>query len=344
MSALASERATTPERTSTSASEPPTKESEAMSEAKLKKLARKPNRRAEVPASDDPRRELFRLVREHKAIVKRAASFESSVTTKKARVADPARNIKVGDPLPNWVPDDTRTLVLDTVKQLRAQADRLQTPMLRALRKVPIYDVWLKHVYGVGPVVAAYLVAEIDIRKAVKPSQLKRFCGLAVINGRLERPARGAKNAYSKEMRTRIYQAMSAMQKNAARPTKDAPSGSTCKYLDVWQDHKHRMQSSERYDAGANTLLDFDGEQRKGAKAIINSTGWHKGAGVLLEDLYTVWRALEGLPVWPSYYAAKLGYEHGGKISVNEPRMLTLEEAIALVGYVGAVPIAGEAA
>jgi hypothetical protein len=63
-----------------------------------------------------------------------------------------------------------------------------------------------------------------------------------------------------------------------------------------------------------------------------HSYGWHKAADILIEDLYIVWRTLAGMPVWPSYYAAKLGYEHGGKISVNAPKMLSLDEAKALVG------------
>jgi hypothetical protein len=55
--------------------------------------------------------------------------------------------------------------------------------------------------------------------------------------------------------------------------------------------------------------------------------------------MYTIARTLEGLPVWPSYLAAKLGYMHGGKICINEPKVLTLEEAKAAIGYVGSTPL-----
>lgn len=70
------------------------------------------------------------------------------------------------------------------------------------------------------------------------------------------------------------------------------------------------------------------------ARGFAHSYGWHKAADVFLEDLYTVWRAIEGLPVWPAFYAAKLsGYKHAsGKICVDAPTMLTLEEALELVG------------
>lgn len=300
----------------------------------LNKISRKPNLRALVPSSDDPREELRRLVREHKAITKRAVSFESSVSPKKDR--------KTGEPIPNWTPADVKEAILATSKELKARAAKLEPAMKASLKKCPIYSAFLKHVFGLGPIVSAYLVAEVDIHVATKPSNLRRFCGLAVINGRLERPISGQKNAYSKEMRTRIYQAMSSMWKNAAKKTNAAPNGSTSKYLEIWRGTKVRYQSSPRYDAEKNLWLGVDGEaDRSGAKAIAHSTGWHKAADVLLEDLYTVWRALEGLPVWPSYYAAKLGYEHGGKICVNEPKMLSLEEALEVVGFVGAKAIAG---
>ena len=38
---------------------------------------------------------------------------------------------------------------------------------------------------------------------------------------------------------------------------------------------------------------------------------------------------------WPDWYAAKLGYMHGGKIAVREPKMMTYDEAVAAVGDVG---------
>jgi len=62
-----------------------------------------------------------------------------------------------------------------------------------------------------------------------------------------------------------------------------------------------------------------------------HSKGWHAAADVLVEDMYIVWRAQLGLPVWPDYHAAKLGYSHNGKICVDAPRTMTLEEAKAFV-------------
>lgn len=289
----------------------------------------------EPAAKTDPREELKRLVKEHKALTQKAKAFEASVSDKTVRTGD-----RAGEKIPNAVPEDARVEVLAVVESFRKRADLLESKMTKVLREVPIYKLFLSRVFGVGAVVAAYLVAEIDITRAVKISNLRRYCGLAVIDGRLERPRAGVKLGYNAELRVRLFQAFSSMWKNAAKTSKDAPHGKTSKYLDVWKNYKHRMAHSERYDATKNRLREFDKEAvRPGAKAIIHSTGWHKAADVLVEDLYVVWRAIEGLPVWPSYHAAKLGYAHGGKIVRDEPRLLTVDESLALVGDPGGAPL-----
>lgn len=312
---------------------------------KLAKLAPKPTY---VPSSDDPRTELQRLVRQHRGWTRKSVSI--------LQMASDRTNHVTGDPIICDLPDDRRADFKRVHDALKRDAGELEKSMTKELRKLPIFTEFLSKVFGFGPVVCAYLIAEIDIRRAEKISNLRRYCGLAVINGRLERPKAGQKNAYNKEVRTRLYQAFGSMWKNAAKKSADAPYGKTTKYLDVWKNYKHRMLHSERYDAEKNTLIEFQtserasvdaihGERtslafRKGAKKVIHSTGWHKSADVFLEDLYTVWRAIEGLPVWPSYYAAKLGFAHGGKISVNAPRILTLAEALEIVGNPGGVPLA----
>jgi hypothetical protein len=370
---------------------------------KLARAARKLKPKAPpVPTHEDPRAELHRLVNDHKALTKKATAIVNMCTDRTVREGP-----NKGAIIPSCVPEDRARDMKAVADALKKDANRLETAMLRELRKLPIYSLFLVRVFGLGPVVCAYLVALIDIQKATKPSNLRRFCGLAVINGRLERPTRGTKLGYCGELRTRLYQGFAAMWKNAAKKTAARPNGSTSKYLEVWRGYKERMLHSERYDAARNVLrsgresgseydgtgvsdstrADATGEERAvaderrrrggserqegserdssrasesfranatgseqhpnppgvthagrpGARAIIHATGWHKAADVLVEDIYTVWRAIEGLPVWPSYYAAKLGYNHGGSISVNAPRLLTVDEAVALVGEVGAI-------
>jgi hypothetical protein len=321
-----------------------------------------------ISAPSEPRLELRRLVRSHYHMTKMSVSTRSPAEDKKNRVT--------GAIIKSNVPDDLKPLHFEMSAAYKRKAIDLEGDMTRELKKLPIYKVFMREVFGLGPVVSGYLAAEVDFDKAIKPSQLKRYCGFAVINGRLERPQRGIKLGYNASLRTRIFQMMSALWKNAAKVTlcekhalekshkakkglstedrkaflamcakcedcmqTSAPRGYTSKYLDVWKGYKHRMSHSERFRPESNELLGTDGEWHKGARASIHSAGWHKAADVFLEDLYIVGRTLAGLPVWPSYYAAKLGYEHLGKICVNEPKLLSLDEALALVGDVGARPL-----
>jgi hypothetical protein len=328
------------------------------------------------PVTDDPMRELRRLTKQHVNWMRKKVAMLSMVSSKVHRHDEPWRVGDVvyqnGDVIPTDVPEDVIGDVERACETWDGAIRLLEREMTRELRKIPIYTEWLKNVYGVGDsVIAAYLIGEIDIRAAermggsTKVSNIRRFCGLAVFDGRLERRSKGQKNKYNAQLRTRLYQFFTGMRKNTSRFTvcdkhaavrlktsdpvfkefreatlnckacqkTEFPNGVTTKYLDIWNDYKHRMAHSARVDVEANTI---DG--KKGAKKKIDSTGWHKAADVFIEDLYIVWRALEGLPVWPSYQAAKLGYEHGGKICVTEPRLLTFEQAIEIVGDVGARP------
>lgn len=298
-------------------------------------------RATEVPSSDDPMVELRRLTKQHKAWTRKAVAIMA--------MSSDRTNHDTGEIMKCDLPDDVRVQMHDVAKALCRQASKLETAMLRQLRKIPIYKRYLSEVFGVGPIIAAYLVSELDpsYRErlnlgATKPSGWRMFCGLAVVNGRLVRRSRGEKNAYSTEMRTRIFQLFQAMWKNRAHDPGN-------KYLAVWDGYRHRIEQSERViDRGVDAKGEWTGKLVNGqgktvsARGFAHSGGWHKAADVFIEDLYTVWRALEGLPVWPSYYAAKLGYEHGGKICVNAPKLLSFEEALEVVGHRQAEAAAAE--
>ncbi len=301
---------------------------------------------AQVPSSDDPVVELRRLVKDHKALTKRATAIRAMVSDKIAKKDDPKREIKAGDLIKSDVPEDAQQEAFLLADSFKERASKLESAMLRQLKQVPIYQEFLSEVFGCGPVVSAYLVAEINIHMAVKPSNLRRYAGMAVIDGVLERRQKGQKSRYNAELRTRLYQMFASLWKCAAERTKDGQivkEAKTSKYLKIWTDYKHRMVNSERVVDGKIRKLDVKNTQVS-AKGFAHSTGWHKAADVFLTDLYMVWRALEGLPVWCPYVAEKLGYWHGSDTPAWQGgKILTLEEAKGLVGDVGAVrPIAAE--
>jgi len=347
---------------------------------KIAKRAR--GKKAKAPASQDTRSELRKAVDQHKVMTRLAVSVVHPTKDRKFKDPNAPGGVRI---VKSQVPDEIKVQANMLAKSYREKATGLKSVMTRELNEVPVYTHFLSEVYGCGPVVSAYLVSHVrfgptenpEERWCEKPSQLTRFCGMAVIGGRLERPTRGVKLGYVAVLRTNLFQLFSAMMKNASkftvcdehrkvRPEKGAtqeekaeyrattlacpdcaatafPFGVTTKYLDIWMGVKHRELSSERYRAETNEYRDQEGNWHKGGRKRAHSKGWHKAASVFLEDLYIIGRAAAGLPVWPSYYAAKLGYEHGGKVltpkpGVNVPKHLTLEEALELVGDVGPRP------
>lgn len=257
-----------------------------------------------TPAHENAREELRQLVTRHRALVKRKVAIH--------HMANDRKNHETGEVMKCPVPDDTAMDMNALCNRLDKDAEAIARDMEKCLKLVPIYSRFLKHVYGLGPVTAGYLVAMVDIEKCQKPSQLIRYAGLAVVNGRLERPTKGSKLAYNKELRTRLYQAFSAMMRNAGR------DGQTSKYLDIYNDVKHRYASLDR----------------KGG----HSAGWHTAMRVLLEDLYIVWRSLEGLDVWVSWYAQQRGFIHGGKRVDAPAEVMDVDEALVMIGHVGSTP------
>lgn len=297
-------------------------------------------RRKRVAPIVDPIAELRDLVQQHAALQKASVATSHMSSDRTAR--------DTGEKIPCRLPLDARVQLQGVSKALSKSASGLELGMLRALREVPIWRVFLQNVYGLGPVCGAYLAVHVDIRRSEKPSQLKRYLGVAPAGrlavgdaarstGRLERATRGVRLGYNATMRTKLWNCSQAMLKNAARPPR-----STTKYLEIWAAHKLRLLHSDRVVGGrmAASPIFSESPQMVSALGHAHSAGRWKAMSVLADDLYTVWRALEGLPVWPDWYAAKLGYAHGGDridVKAQGPRMLTLDEALALVGHVGRI-------
>lgn len=306
----------------------------------------------------DPKEALRKLIIQHRIMVRTSVSLNNVSTDKKNKVT--------GELMPCPLPADVQVDLQNTSGRLKDAAKRLETQMLVYLRQIPIYNVFLKHIFGFGTVASAYVVGNVDIRKANKCSQLQVFCGTAPCGrypkkpgqetgdptGRLERATRGEKLRHVREIRKALYLVMKAMLRNAAKAANGRAAESddqkgTTKYLDRWRDHKYRLLSSDRVKDGkiavapVAAMLQNKEPMMVSARGFADKAGMWVAANQLVEDIYTVWRAIEGLPVWPDYHAAKLGYSHGGKVCVNEPRMLTVEEALETVEFhrVGRQPL-----
>lgn len=264
------------------------------------------------------------------------------------------------------LPQQAQTPILEAAACLRKDAAESVALLKPLLQRQPIYQHFLKNVSGFkeGWLIGSYLVAFIDIRHggkdgavtrggaqrelrdpvATKLSHIIRYCGYAggrdkdgLPTGRLERRTPGVKLGYNADLRTALFNWAAVLVKG-----KGLESIQKSKYFRMYADTKFRLTNDPRYDEKANTWAgrmcsrDADTEAG-GAKAYIHSKSWHKAVHLLIEDLYIVWRALEGLPVWPSFYAAKMGYGHGGMPTASKygpglgPKLLSLAEALEMV-------------
>lgn len=296
----------------------------------LKTLEKKlTNKKIPAPVHEDPRAELKRLVRLHNTHTRNSVSLH--------HMASDRTNQETGEIIPCLLPLDGvggRDELLQNSDNQKKAASKLEPLIERELRKLPIYQHFLSRVPGVGPIVAGYLCAYIDIHRAEKPSQLQRYCGVAVIDGKFERRSGAPKfdaqgnrtdgtGTFNQELRTRIFQMFSSMWRTSG--------GCSSKYMDIWTNSK----SADLLRADAHGKVESCGKLVS-VKGYSHSKGWHRAAQVFIYDLYLVWRALEGLPSWVTWYDWTRGYEHGrGPLPrENAPRLLTLEEALEIVGKV----------
>lgn len=270
-----------------------------------------------------PELRLRSLFRERRALQDQAQDLENKAkphTTKKGVVVQPRFD------------QPTCKEIVAFADSMREKVSTIEDVMKRELKEVPIYNEFFKKVWGCGPITAAILIANVNVhhkedtdKGATKPSSVIQFCGFGVHDGKLSRMVSGKTRDYHPDLRDCLFNLFTTMSKNRGAWNK------TNKYLVIYDGKKHGIITGPRVQP-SDKGPQIDGHP---AQAFAHQTAWHTAMRVFLEDMYVIWRAQLGLPVWPSYHAAQMGYSHGGKICVAEPKLLTLEAAWEIVGHVG---------
>ena len=175
------------------------------------------------------------------------------------------------------------------------------------LKDYPIYNNFLAGTTGVGPAMAGVIISEIDITKAEYPSSIHKYAGLDVAGdgqGRSRRKEHLEDSEYVDA--DGVVQTKRGITFNPFLKTKLVgvlgssfikQSPDKCKYRKVYDDYKHRIEN-----------MDAHKEKSKGHR---HNMAVRYMIKIFLIDLYNEWRALEGLPVAPTYTEAKLGKVHG---------------------------------
>lgn len=150
-----------------------------------------------------------------------------------------------------------------------------------AVKEYPIYD-YLIRVKGVGPMLAAQLIALIDIERANTVSALWRYAGYAVINGQRERPTKGEKLHYNARLKKVCFLLAESFLK------------SNSPYRAVYDDGRAY----------------YEANRPEWTKARRHMAAMRRMIKQFLAHLWQVWRELERLPTRALYVEERLGHEH----------------------------------
>lgn len=213
---------------------------------------------------------------------------------------------------------------------LENQEKRMFKRLEHVLQDVPIYTQFLSTIKGIGPQMAGVIISEIDIHKARYPSSLWKYAGIDVIQVPHVRNDDGSlARMDSKDYAAEIIMVGEGRSRRAHHlvdveyTTKDGEQATRKsitfnpwlktklvgvlsssfmrlgneKYVKIYQDYKFRLQNRP--------------DLKEESKGHINNMAKRYMIKIFLLDLYTVWRALEGLPVAAPYHEAKLGIVHG---------------------------------
>jgi hypothetical protein len=315
--------------------------------------------------------ELRRLVGIHKNLATEIQRYESGIKD---------RHFKGDDGSDVLVKCTKSAAAIADVKRCVAtfkadQAD-LVSAMLAELRKAPVYTTFLKNVYGVGIITAAYLVAMVRIERSQDFSQLNRYCGNApdyktgwreIRSGAPKFGPQGERTegtgTFNEALRRNNWLIMTSMRKNGAKFTvceshellrpksgaqpKEAFRAETLA-CEACRKTKFPVGTTNKYLdrwlAASHTERTAPREPRLGHGGKLRSPvpdhkGRMKATDVLLWDLYVVWRALEGLDMRHEKYSVQRGRDHAGReVNVDERFSLTVEQALEWVGDVGGRP------
>jgi hypothetical protein len=217
----------------------------------------------------------------------------------------------------------TELVLVSQYVDVEAQEQKQFRQMTATLEEIPIYTSFLKEQRGIGPAMAAVLVTSFDPAKARHVSSFWKYAGLDVAADGLARSRRkehliersyinreGVESTrlsttYNPWLRMKLLGGLGPSFLRAASPRRE-----------LYDNYRHRITTDPARIKV--TVTEWKKVYRSG-ESVRNL--WppgriHKAAlrymvKIFLIDLWAKWRAIEGLPVTPTYNEARRGYAHG---------------------------------
>ena len=196
--------------------------------------------------------------------------------------------------------------ILDNARDLENNISKL---IKNELKGIPIYEKFLKKVRGCGYIMSAVLIPHIDIEKATNASKIVQYAGLnsgmvlgkkkndkgeIVTTGDLVRGDKATKGyllPYNKKLKTKLLGVLA-----------DCFIKSNSQYKVYYDNYKTRLSNSEAFVNGTNR------KWKDEPKAHIDRASRRYMVKIFLQDLYGVWRSIEGLEVREPYQKEYLGH------------------------------------
>lgn len=224
----------------------------------------------------------------------------------------------------------------------------LEKQMADYLDHFPIWTTWMKQICGLGPLMAAVIISEYDIYKAKYVSSMWKYAGLDVVEGegRSRKKHHLVKQDYINSdgkpdtkmgitfnpfLKTKLLGVLApSLLKQHGRVVK--ADGIGLRYGKIYYDYKNRLQQRREVDImrlssqKKITILEAEKEIKKiWPDARIHNASMRYMIKMLIQDLYPVWKEVEGLDAEPTYQESKLGMDisHHQRIS-QSPELATL--------------------
>lgn len=177
------------------------------------------------------------------------------------------------------VSDDAKAIIEKWQQRFDDLESEAEKDIAKLVKREPIVQE-LTALRGIGPLLAAKMVAMIDIHRAESVSALWRYSGYGVTNGQRDRPTAGVKLNYNSRLKTTLY----------------LVAGS---FLKCGSPYRAIYDSSRAY---------YEANRPEWTKAHQHQAALRKMIKIFLSHLYVRWRTLEGLPVRAPYVHDKLGH------------------------------------
>lgn len=198
--------------------------------------------------------------------------------------------------------------VHDATKKLEEHIKKVITKLVKV---EPIYDTWLQHVEGLGPVLSAGLITRIgNVHRFESVSAIWAYAGMHVVDGKAPRRRKGHKANWDGELRELVAFKIPAQ---FVKRTHTFGRKLYDHYVAFYeQTHDAKCPTWSHPEAKVNKM---------GTKATLNGKGCSRRGHIykmttrkvgkrFLACLWAAWRKLEGLPVSEPYAANIPGHGH----------------------------------